>query len=135
MVQLVGMLIQVLTFPGVIVHEFAHKLCCDILNVKVFEVKYFQLNNPAGYVRHQETSYANNFWISIAPIIVCTAVAAGILSWRNSVQHEKLSDVLFWLGISIAVNAFPSKTDADNLWRATVVTAQRNKLIWFMAPI
>ena len=37
-----GPIIALLTFPGVIVHEFAHKLFCDIFNVPVYYVNYFK---------------------------------------------------------------------------------------------
>ncbi|WP_431212439.1 DUF3267 domain-containing protein [Puia sp. P3] len=48
-----GFVITLLTFPGVIVHEFAHQLFCRLYKVPVFEVVYFQLGNPAGYVMHE----------------------------------------------------------------------------------
>ena len=37
-----GFIISILTFPGVIVHELAHQICCYICGIKVYEVKYFQ---------------------------------------------------------------------------------------------
>lgn len=53
-----GELISALTFPGVILHEWAHKLFCKRLGVKVLEVKYFQIGKKvAGYVVHEPPYY------------------------------------------------------------------------------
>lgn len=49
-----GELISILTFPGIIVHEFAHMLFCRIRKVAVFDACYFRVGNPAGFVIKHE---------------------------------------------------------------------------------
>jgi hypothetical protein len=39
-----GFIISLLTFPGVIVHEWAHKIACNLFDVAVFRVVYFKLD-------------------------------------------------------------------------------------------
>ena len=51
-----GLIISILTFPGVIVHELAHQICCKICGVAVYQVKYFQFQNPCGYVIHENVT-------------------------------------------------------------------------------
>lgn len=51
-----GIVISVLTFPGVIVHEAANLLFCRFAGLAVFDVRYFRFGNPAGYVLHETTS-------------------------------------------------------------------------------
>lgn len=46
MIIIPGFLISLLTFPGVMVHEFAHQLFCRIMRVPVYDVVYFQAKNP-----------------------------------------------------------------------------------------
>src|ERR1700684_4468 len=53
MIMIPGFLIALVTFPGVIVHEFAHQLFCRLLRVPVFKVCYIRVGNPAGYVLHE----------------------------------------------------------------------------------
>jgi hypothetical protein len=44
--QIAYVLITIVTFPGVIVHELAHQLFCRLYKVSVFEEVYFQAENP-----------------------------------------------------------------------------------------
>src|SRR3954465_3606138 len=72
-----GILITIITFPGVIVHELAHQLFCRLYRIPVFKVVYFQAKNPAGYVIHEAPS---NKWqsvmIGIGPFILNTVLGA-----------------------------------------------------------
>ena len=43
-------LISLVTFPGVIVHEAAHLPFCRLRRMPVVEVCFFRVGNPAGYV-------------------------------------------------------------------------------------
>lgn len=36
-----GVIISIITFPGVIVHELAHQIFCYLMKIPVYEVKYF----------------------------------------------------------------------------------------------
>lgn len=116
-----GFVISLLTFPGVIIHELAHQICCRLMNVPVYKVKYFQPKNPCGYVLSEQTE---NPWktllISVGPFLVNNILGIIIMlpiSIKIFQLHyrDPLSIFLFWLGLSILVNAFPSKGDAKVL--------------------
>lgn len=47
-----GFLIGWATFPGVIIHEFAHKKSCDWRGIAVRDVDYFSWSGR-GYVTHR----------------------------------------------------------------------------------
>lgn len=119
-----GFLITLLTFPGVIVHELAHQLFCRYFKIPVFKVVYFQLGNPAGYVLHERPSNkAQGILISIGPFIVNTVVGALIalpaaLPVFTFHTAGPLDYVLIYLGVSIAMHAFPSRGDANVIWEA-----------------
>ena len=107
------------TFPGVIVHEWAHKTMCDLFNIKVYKVSYLSLKgNINGYVLHDEPQkYYQAFWISIGPLflnsllaIIFTFIALNFYS-----DNLLISSILFWIAFSIGLHAFPSSTDANNL--------------------
>lgn len=117
-----GIVISVITFPGVIVHELAHQLFCRWCKVPVFKVVYFQAENPVGYVMHEVPS---NKWhtilISTGPFFLNTLIG-GLIAFPAAlpvIQFQNggpLDYLLLYLGVSIAMHAFPSTGDADVIW-------------------
>lgn len=92
------------------------------MRVPVYEVKYFQLKNPCGYVIHEATeSPLKTFFISIGPFLVNTIVGMIVIA-PAAIELIKFKDysnplnlVLGWLGFSILMHAFPSSGDAKVL--------------------
>lgn len=119
-----GFIITWLTFPGVIVHEFAHKLFCHWTGTPVLKVCYFRFGNPAGYVIHgRPTSVWRHILIGIGPFFVNTLAgfALGIplaLAHTDIKDLTLLSGIWFWLAVSIAMHSFPSTGDAKGIWHA-----------------
>lgn len=120
-----GILINIATFPGVIVHELAHQLFCRWFKVPVFEVCYFQLKNPTGYVLHEPAPKAyQTTLISVGPFIINT-VLAFVIGLPAALQYKFDSANVFdffllYLAISIGANAFPSTGDASALWKSVM---------------
>jgi len=117
-----GFLITLLTFPGVIFHELGHEWFCRWTGVSVYEVCYFRLDDPAGYVIHERPEkFYQAFFIALGPLITGTAISLFIfaLSLKAALVHPYLDSLLSWLGLSIAANSFPSSGDAENLWQET----------------
>jgi hypothetical protein len=124
--RLLGFLVPIVTFPGVIVHELAHQLFCRLARVAVFDVCYFRVGRPAGYVLHEPPRSAHqNILIDIGPFIVNTLLGALVSmpvayqTWELGVETP-MGALSSWLGISIAMHAFPSVGDANQLWRSVV---------------
>jgi hypothetical protein len=112
-----GILIGILTFPGVIVHEFAHVLMCRMTATPVRAVKYFQIASPLGYVLHdQPSSIWKQLLIGVGPVFVNTV--AGFLLGAIALAAGILGLPLMWLAVSVAKHAFPSTGDARSLWQA-----------------
>jgi len=117
-----GFLITLATFPGVIVHELAHQFFCRLFNVPVFKVVYFKTGNPAGYVLHEVVA---NKWhsmlISIGPFFVNTVIGA-LIAFPAALPVFKFDNgnvadyLLIYLGVSIAMHAFPSTGDGKAIW-------------------
>ncbi|HEX8173093.1 MAG TPA: metalloprotease family protein [Thermoanaerobaculia bacterium] len=130
-----GWLIAIATFPGVIVHEAAHLLFCKLRRVPVFDVCFFRVGNPAGYVVHAETEdFTSALLISFGPflinsslcILICLPAMAPV---RLFDQTDPLSMFLLWLGVSIGAHAFPSNHDAQNVWKLAKVEAKRRNVL------
>ena len=117
-----GELMSILTFPGIIVHEFAHMLFCKLRKIAVLDACYFRVGNPAGYVVHENTDNFNStFLISMGPFIVNTLLC--LLICLPAYMPIKFFDIahplsyfLIWLGVSIGMHAIPSNQDANNVF-------------------
>jgi hypothetical protein len=114
-----GQLIAAVTFPGVIVHEMAHQLFCRLFGLSVLDVCYFRIGNPAGYVLHEPArTPLGQIMVSVGPFLVNTVIGA-VLSLPAAIQALQfesgslLDYFLLWLGVSIAMHAFPSTGDAQ----------------------
>ncbi len=117
-----GILISIVTFPGVIVHEAAHQLFCRLTNTAIFKVCYFQFENPCGYVIHEQAKGFNKQWlISMGPfilnsvlcVIFCTAAFLPV--WELKID-DPLAYFFAWLGLSIGMQAFPSTQDLRQIF-------------------
>lgn len=102
-----------LTFPGVVIHEWAHKIFCHLSGLKVIKVVYFRFGNPSGYVVHEAPhNYFQSFFVSTGPIIFNSILSLGFaytISWLNTGSYWRL--IFLWLAFSIAAHAFPSEQD------------------------
>ena len=112
-----------LTFPGVVVHELAHRWFCWLFGARVVKACYFRLGNPAGYVVYEapRNTY-HHILICVGPFVVNTVIGAAV-AYHGAMRLLPLGNagpvdyLLVWLGISIAAHAFPSKGDAGSIWR------------------
>jgi hypothetical protein len=116
-----GWLIALVTFPGVVVHEIAHRFFCDVTDTPVYEVDYYSPgSNPAGYVVHgPPRSLRAGLLISCGPLLVNTVLCAVLtftVAYQTLILNSSLNDpvlwVLAWLGYSIGMHAIPSRQDA-----------------------
>jgi hypothetical protein len=109
--------------PGVILHEFAHHLFCLLTGVRVRKVVYFRLGNPAGFVVHDDPRLYRQVLAIVAGPFVLNSGAALVLfntALHRVVQAVDMPDYvlaagLAGLGLSVVLQAFPSRTDAANL--------------------
>lgn len=118
------MLVSLLTFPGIVVHELAHLLFCKLFGVAVFKVRLFRFGNPAGYVVHEKPDKVyQSLLIAVGPFAVnslvgALAAAPAVLRVLRGTGCDHADCIRIWLGFSIAMHAFPSTGDAKAMWRA-----------------
>jgi len=128
-----GIVISLVTFPGVVVHELAHQLFCRWCKVPVFKVVYFQFENPVGYVLHEiPSSKWHSIIISIGPFIINTILGA-LIAFPAALPVFEFDNggpidyLLIYLGVSIAMHAFPSTGDANAIWEHV---KDKNTSVW-----
>ncbi|RNC88221.1 MAG: hypothetical protein ED556_03285 [Winogradskyella sp.] len=119
---MIGLLVQIITFPGIIFDQFSNKLACDLLEVKVHEVKYLQSEAPISYIIHDiPESYFKIFSLSIIPFMISTLTAILLFTIGYSFGEESIIFFIFcWLGISVAAHAFPNKKNGSLLWQKSI---------------
>lgn len=125
-----GWVISLVTFPGVVVHEIAHRFFCDVMGVPVLAIKYFvPFEDTVGCVVHlPATNFRSAFFISAGPLIInsivcmlCTIPAAtsyllesgSVVSHSNSLLLAK--NLLLWVGASAGFHAIPSNQDMSGI--------------------
>ena len=120
-----GAVIATITFPGVILHEMAHKFFCDLYRIPVYEVKYFAVSKNAGHVIHAPiTDVRKNAIIGLAPLLINSVACIlflipeflPVISRTSFVSTYSFHNVyLIWIGLSCGLNALPSKTDLASI--------------------
>ena len=84
-----GIVITVLTFPGVIVHEAGHLFFCRVFGLQVYNVCFFQFKNPAGYVIHESSDdFTAQFFVSMGPFISNTLLLTETKESPSSPQRH-----------------------------------------------
>jgi len=137
-----GEFISLLTFPGVIVHEIAHRFFCDITGTLVYHVSYFRFGNPSGFVIHRPvTSLTKTFLISVGPLIInsvlCAVLAFPAISlywFLDSQTYPWIFYILGWIGISCGVHAFPSEGDLNCIEKSLEQT-NKDSLLYMVVAI
>jgi len=121
-----------LTFPGVAVHEWAHKIFCKISGLKVIKTVYFRFGNPSGYVIHEAPrNYLQSFFIAIGPIIfnsIFSIFLAYAIYWLQPGSYLRL--IFLWLSFSIAAHAFPSNEDLKGASSDGVAHLKNGSSLW-----
>lgn len=103
---------DLLTAPGVAMHELGHAFFCLTAGVRVYKVKLFQFGKTAGYVEHEEpNNFFQGFLISIGPLIVNTLFTL----FTFAKFHFTISDwhpwVWLYFGVAVGLHAIPSDGD------------------------
>lgn len=140
-----GFLVSAITFPGVVVHELAHQICCRICRVPVYEVKYFRFQSPCGYVIHEPISNPwKNLFTGLGPFFINTIIGmyitfpayfclwgGGKYRYGHNPAISFIFLLLYWLGLSILMHAFPSTEDA----KALIQSVLKNKEVGLFAKM
>jgi len=120
-------LYYLLTAPGVIIHELAHKHTAEDLDLAITEYRLFKFGSPAGYVKHETPrTYRSILAVSAAPFLLNTMLAFSLyLAIGISIHYtspESLSPLQiallcggFWIALSSSLHAFPSAQDISNI--------------------
>jgi len=107
------MILELLFYPGVIIHEFTHFLACILLGVKVTKIKF---GLKESYVQHQDVHNWKTIIIAIAPFLLSNLIATlGIWYAVKFCPEFYFFAIILWLAITIIFQSVPSKKDIQNV--------------------
>ncbi|MDO8626946.1 MAG: hypothetical protein Q7K42_00640 [Candidatus Diapherotrites archaeon] len=104
--------LNLLFFPGVILHELSHVFACALLGVGVREIKFF--GTREAYVLHDSGPAYKILLITLMPLILGNLLAFGIIHSINFYNLNLETFFFAWLAFSFMFFSFPSKQDIDN---------------------
>ena len=118
MILIPGHIIAKFTFPGVVVHEFAHMLFCKVRKVAIIDVCYFR----DGDLISMGPFFVN----SLLCLLICMPAYIPL-------KFFEIENIYFyfllWLGISIGMHAIPSNQDATNVYNEAKIHARKGNLL------
>jgi hypothetical protein len=116
-----GLITLLATFPGVVVRQAIVQLLCFYYQIPVFQVAYFRLWPPGGAVVYEPpASVVTAMALMVGPFVVNSLLGTimgfsavfGLLEIDGE-WTAPLDLFLIWLGVSIAVHAFPTLQEAQ----------------------
>jgi len=129
-------LYNLLTAPGVIVHELSHAVFCLFAGVKIYKIKLFGFGQTAGYVVHEEAKkFYQGFLISVGPLLINSFLALFLFAKFTEPYLTGINAVYLWLGFAIGMHAIPSGEDSKALLRLANYRFKRNPLVIFGYPL
>ena len=118
-------IIDLMTFPGVMVHGLARRLVCDWTGTKVWEVCYFRIGTPSGFVIHDAPATVwGHLLIDASPLLFNSLIGGLIGLLAVPLKHvdgllgNSVLVLVLWLAVSIAMHAFPEARAAQAIWAA-----------------
>ncbi len=126
---ILGIILRIITFPGVLLNTYVCYLTCKMLGIKVKEINYgvmlfgmaVKIEPPEMYIR----LFALIFW----PYLIMTAAALPFC-YLALYFHQGWGFVFFlWLAVSMAANAFPHLEMANLLWKNGFIALKQKNYI------
>ncbi len=107
-------ILNMLFFPGIVLHETSHALACLLLNVPIKKIKF--IGKEGGYVVHDDSKSYKIIIISITPFflnIFFSLVFARVVLLESSFY---LKVFFTWLALSSIYFCLPSAEDVKNVF-------------------
>ncbi len=104
---------------GVCLHELGHKVFCDLLGVKVFQVKYFNFrpgeDGAEGWVIHEKPKRLHqSFFITMGPMFTNGLILSLFIIVIRLFELPIIFSIVFGVIGGLTASLFPSKPDIDN---------------------
>ncbi len=116
---IIGYLVRIVTFPGLILDALINKATCNFLNIKVLKVNYLSVGASEAVVHEKPERYSTVFSIAIIPFVAISLIAIFIFYIGKNLTPA-IGLLCIWLGISVAAHAFPNTKIGGLLWSMSI---------------
>ncbi len=127
----IKMILLILLSPGVVFHEFSHKFACMITRVSTERIKLFDFDSGMGFVKPKNVERRGpltGFYIVFTPLIFSSLTILFLMEVSLEFEIDiTLKIIIFWLILSILINAGPSSRDLS-VFKSTFRNKTRNLL-------
>ncbi len=107
------MILELLFYPGVIIHELTHFIACVLLGVKVTKIKF---GLKEAYVQHLDVNNWKTIIIALTPFILSNVIALTIIYFTLKIKPAfYVFGLVLWLALTIIYHSVPSRKDVDNV--------------------
>jgi hypothetical protein len=104
---------------GIVLHEFGHKIFCDITGVEVYQVKYLNSDTSIdadGFVIHEKPStFFQSLMITIGPMLT-VGIPMFLLWFISFMIDNNYKYIIQYLAYGLFFAMFPSTHDVRNLY-------------------
>lgn len=127
--MIIGLLIRVLTFPGLILDAFINKITCKYLKIEIFQVNYFTITGEEIPVIHEiPKDYSKAFGIAMLPFITMSIISM-VVFYLGLTFFPNIEFLFIWLGLSIAAHSFPNTIIGNLLWKKSIIEIKKGKYL------
>lgn len=130
---LLGIVIKVLTFPGLIVDAFVNEKLCNYLNLEILGVNYLAIGENQHPVMHDfPKTYVNTITIAFVPFLLMSIFAIFLFYFSqlfSDYSYIYIELFFIWLGVSMAVHSFPNPVIGDMLWDKSLKETKKGNYI------
>jgi len=115
--------ICVFTLPGIMLRSILKLMFCRLLRADVLKIAYMENRPPYGYVEYRlPESRARIVMLICLPILAQSLIAAIVAACAYIplfviINYNPLRVIPLYFAFAIGANAFPSRREADILWR------------------
>lgn len=129
-------LFDLITAPGVAMHELGHAFFCLTSGVRVHKIKLFQFGRTAGYVLHDEPAkFYQGLFISTGPLILNSLFSLFAFAKFEFSLVDWQTYLWLYFGVVVGLHAIPSDGDAQALLALANRRVLKNPLVVIGYPL
>lgn len=116
---LIGILVRIITFPGVIMDLIVNIFTAKILDLEIIKINYASILTGNPVEINENSKYYKLFLFALIPFIILTLIAIPFCYKAIEFNQGSKFLICMWLGISIAGHSFPETDLGKIIWKRT----------------
>lgn len=126
---LIGLIVRLITFPGVILDLITNVYTAKFLKIEIVKINYASILTGNPVEIKEDTKYYKLFLFAFIPFIVLTIVAIPFCYKAVEFNTGRNFLICLWLGLSIAAHSFPEIELGKLIWNRTNLAIKQKKYL------